>query len=77
MVGKGFKHFLLPRVELEKNPEAILKKLKLDSVKRLPRVKAEDPSLEGIECKPGDMVRVENKNPVTGLKEEYYRVVVE
>ncbi|MFA4945927.1 MAG: DNA-directed RNA polymerase subunit RpoH/Rpb5 C-terminal domain-containing protein [Candidatus Micrarchaeia archaeon] len=74
---KAFKHFLLPSVEVEKDPEKVLKRLNLDSAKRFPKVSILDKSVEGLACAPGDIIRVNGKNPVTGKAEEYYRCVTE
>jgi len=74
---KGFKHFLLPTLSVEKDVEQVLKKLGLESAEKLPVILTTDASLQGLECAGGDVVRVANTNPVTSREELYYRRVVE
>ena len=43
----------------------------------LPVIYSEDPALEKLSAKEGDVIRIERKSPVTGKVEQYYRRVVE
>ncbi len=70
-------NFLIPKQRrLQKNEvDELLKKYSLTSVFKLPKIRAKDPSLVGLELEPGDVIEIERTSFVG--KTFYYRVVLE
>ncbi len=70
-------HELVPKHtklnDSEKNK--ILEKYNI-SANALPRVSKDDPAIEKLGIKPGDVIKIERKSQTAGVS-TYYRVVVE
>lgn len=47
------------------------------AVGNLPLIFLDDPALNGVQTRPGDVIKIERQSPVTKKVEFYYRVVVE
>jgi DNA-directed RNA polymerase subunit H len=70
------KHVLLP--SHSKMSEADKKKLLTDykiTIKELPKIRKNDPALDEMDIKEGDIIRIKRKSHTAG-ETEYYRVVV-
>lgn len=46
-------------------------------VELLPEIVESDPALSGLGAKPGDVIKIERKSPITRKVELYYRITVE
>ncbi len=46
-------------------------------VEMLPCIYSTDPALKGLGAKPGDVITIERKSPITKKTEKYYRLVVD
>ena len=70
------KHQLVPKHEILSAGEKkeILEKLGTE-LKKLPRIKSDDPVAKAIEAKAGDVLRISRSSPTAGTA-VYYRVVV-
>lgn len=70
------KHEFVPQhIRLkEEEAEEILKKFNI-SKKQLPRILKEDPAIEKLDPKKGDIIKIIRKSPTTG-ESEFYRVVI-
>lgn len=71
-----FQSYLVPKHELLNAEEKaeLLKKLSI-TIKQLPRIKSDDPSIKIHNMKRGDVVRITRRSQVAG-EYYYYRVVV-
>lgn len=58
----------------EEETEEVLKKFNI-SKKQLPRILKEDPSIEKLDVKKGDVIKIIRKSPTTG-EAEFYRIVI-
>ena len=58
----------------EEQTEDFLKKFNI-SKKQLPRILKEDPVVEKLDAKKGDVIKIFRKSPTIG-KSEFYRVVI-
>lgn len=71
-------HVLVPRHSVASEAEA---KQTLESygitVEKLPVIFLDDPALQGVQTRPGDVIKIERFSPVTKKVEPYFRVVVE
>lgn len=69
---KKIAHFLVPPHELvkEEDEEKILARYGITK-DQLPKIRAYDPAISGLEAKEGDMIRIKREG-----ESEYYRVVV-
>jgi DNA-directed RNA polymerase subunit H len=69
-------HELVPKhiILNEKEKEEVLKKYRA-ALRQLPRILSSDPVVKAIGAKPGDVIKIIRKSPVTG-ESVYYRVVV-
>ena len=70
------KHELVPKHILlsDAEKEELLKKYGI-TVRQLPRILSTDPAVTKLECKVGDVIRIERKSMTAG-ESIYYRVVV-
>ncbi|MEM3126688.1 MAG: DNA-directed RNA polymerase subunit H [Candidatus Woesearchaeota archaeon] len=70
-------HVLVPKlVKLsESQKEEILKKYNV-TIKELPKISINDPSIQDLNVKPGDIVKIERDSPTAG-KALYFRAVTE
>ena len=73
---KILEHELVPKHEIMKKSEVeeLLKKLKI-SVNQLPKIKLNDPVVQAIGAKRGDVLKITRNSAVAG-EAIYYRVVV-
>ncbi len=71
------KHILVPKHEKLSEEEAkkLLEQLGIPKL-QLPRIKKNDPAIQHLNPKPGDIIKIIRKSP-TGGEYVYYRVVVE
>jgi DNA-directed RNA polymerase subunit H len=69
-------HELVPKHKIlsEKEKENVLKKYRA-TLRQLPRILSSDPVVKAIGAKPGDVIKIIRKSPVSG-ESIYYRVVV-
>jgi len=44
---------------------------------KLPKIRKDDPAIQGLGAKVGDVIKITRKNPWTGGESLYYRVVIE
>lgn len=70
------KHELVPKHILlsDAEKEELLKKYGI-TVRQLPRILSTDPAVTKLECKVGDVIKIERKSMTAG-ESIYYRVVV-
>ncbi len=70
-------HEYVPKHEIlnEKEAERLLKRFKLDSKMKLPKILSTDPVIKAIGAKKGDIIRITRKSMTAG-EAEYYRVVI-
>ncbi len=70
-------HEYVPKHEIlsEKEAEKLLKKYKLNSKNKLPKILLSDPVVKAIGAKKGDILRITRKSYTAGTA-VYYRVVV-
>ena len=70
------KHEFVPEhIKLtEEESEELLKKLNL-SRKQLPKIMKEDPAVEKLDVKKGDIIKIIRKSPTIG-EAEFYRAVI-
>ena len=70
------KHFLTPKhTKLsDKQKEKVLEDYHI-SLKELPRISVSDSAIQGLEPKPGDIIKV-TRNSMTAGEATFYRVVV-
>ena len=71
------KHILVPKYEklTKKEIETLLKELNIDSLDYLPKIYEDDPAIQHLNPKPGDVLRIIRKSPTAG-EAIYYRVVI-
>ena len=74
--NKPLSNFLLPKHEIISGDEraAMLKKFLIGS-ESVPKINSDDPGLEGLNVKVGDLIKI-TRNDQTG-KNDYFRLVVE
>ncbi|AAR39348.1 NEQ507 [Nanoarchaeum equitans Kin4-M] len=72
------KHRLVPEYQklTKEEVEKLLKELNIDSIDYLPKIYVDDPAIQHLNPKPGDVLRIIRKSPTAG-KTIYYRVVIE
>ncbi|MEM0379181.1 MAG: DNA-directed RNA polymerase subunit H [Candidatus Aenigmatarchaeota archaeon] len=70
-------HELVPKHEIlsEEEKKQLLEKYQI-KLEDLPRINIRDPAIAKLKAKPGDVVRIIRKDPISG-ETIYYRVVVE
>lgn len=70
------KHILVPKhVKLsEEEEKKVLEKFNINK-KQLPRIKISDPAIQGLDAKPGDIIKIERMSTIAG-KTDFYRVVI-
>lgn len=70
------KHEFVPKhIKLsEDEAQEMLKKFNI-SRKQLPRILKEDPAIQKLDVKKGDVIKIIRKSPTTG-EAEFYRVVI-
>lgn len=70
-------HILVPQHILlsEEEKRELLEKYKI-KLTDLPKIKKNDPAIKHLNAKPGDIIKIIRKSPITG-ESIYYRVVVE
>jgi DNA-directed RNA polymerase subunit H len=73
---KILEHELVPKHEIlgKKEVEELLKKYTINPA-QLPKIKLNDPIVQVIGAKRGDVLRITRKSPTVG-EADYYRVVV-
>ncbi len=71
------KHILVPKHELlsEEEKEKVLKELGI-VFRQLPKIKINDPAIKHLNAKPGDVIKIIRKSPISG-EIVYYRGVIE
>lgn len=71
------KHSFVPKYEKlnEEEVKNLLKQYNI-SVKQLPKMLSNDPVAKTLDLKPGDVIKVIRKSPIT-KKSVFYRVVVD
>lgn len=71
-------HILVPKhvIASEEEVKQLLERIQ-KPVESLPIILINDAALNGLEAKPGDVVRVERFSAITQKTEPYYRLVVE
>ncbi len=71
-----FDHELVPehRVLSEEEKAELVKKYKI-KLSQLPQIKADDPAVQALDAKPGDVIEIKRKSPTAGVY-YYYRIVV-
>ena len=71
-------HMLVPRHSVASEAEvAQVCQQYAITIDKLPLIYLEDPALEGIQTRPGDVIKIERNSPVTKKVEAYYRKVIE
>lgn len=71
-----FSHELVPehRVLSEEEKAELVKRYKI-KLSQLPQIKANDPVVQALDAKPGDVIEIKRKSPTAGVY-YYYRIVV-
>ena len=70
-------HFLVPKhVKLsEKDKKEVFARYNIE-IKDLPKIFINDPAIQDLDVKPGDVIKIERSSPTAG-KAIYYRTVIE
>ena len=70
-------HMLVPKHQKlsEKDKKTLLEKYSIEQ-KDLPKIFINDPAVQDIDVKPGDVIKVTRTSPTAG-NSTYYRVVIE
>lgn len=73
---EAMQHFLIPKhIKLsDKEKSEVLAKYFIN-MKEMPKISSKDPSIDHLEPKPGDLIKITRKSPTSG-ETVYYRAVV-
>ncbi len=71
------KHFLIPKHSKlsEKDKKAVLDKYQITPA-LLPKILKDDPAIQGLDVKIGDVIKIERNSPTSG-KTNFYRCVID